>query len=61
MIAQLSHRMDKQKAMFYMTIVGTTACVFSMLFTASIALKVNGKIIRGLENMMHVSITDDAK
>jgi hypothetical protein len=41
-----------------LTIIGTTASVLSMLFTASIALKCNGKVVKSIERRLGIKIAE---
>ena len=50
-----------EKTMLVLAIVGTTATLASMLLTASIALKCNGKLTRKLESFFGIEIAEPNK
>jgi len=45
--------------MLILTIVGTTTSIMSMLFTASVALKCNGKLTRKIEEFFGIEIAEN--
>ncbi len=50
--------MKRENVILTLTIVGTGAAVLSMLFTATIALKCNGKIVKHLESKLGIKIAE---
>lgn len=50
--------MEHDKKMLLLTIVATTASVTSMILTASIALKCNGKLVRKIEDFFGIDIAE---
>lgn len=50
--------MKRDNVILALTVIGTSASVLGMLFTATIALKCNGKIVRSIERTLGVKISD---
>ena len=50
--------MSHEKAMFIISIIATTCSIASLVFTASIALKCNGKLTRKLEKVFGMEIAE---
>lgn len=50
--------MKREDVVLTLSIVGTVACVVSMFFTASIALKANDRIAKKLEKVLRVRFSE---
>lgn len=50
--------MKRENVILTLTIAGTTAAVLSMLFTATIALKCNGRIVKYIESKLGFKIAE---
>lgn len=51
--------MKREDLLLTFSIIGSTAAVLSMMFTASIAMKCNGKLVRGIESFFGLKIAEE--
>ena len=51
--------MKREDLLLTFSIIGSTAAVLSMMFTASIALKCNGKLVRAMERRLGMKIAEE--
>lgn len=53
--------MKHETVILTLSIVATTATILSMLFTASIALKCNGRVVKAIESKLGIKIAEEKR